>query len=801
MKIKSNDIVVGIALIVFAILIILFGKCEKVEAQESGVYEVANFLGGKVVSGDSTNLKPNEALDLVNLIPDMWNVLTNREGYSYWNDSLISDNEIQQIFIYEPYADTQRLVFACNGFIYINPDLDDPGAVDWDTLRFSVDADSLIFTFGQFFLDGLDRQFFTRYVADGDIIIDENDATYIVDLLNYAYSDWLWIVSSYGGTTDTFACEIVKKLAGTPHFNQYRKGLHISDSEGFPLVYNDTSMIFLAVVDTGTFTSSDTTRDSTFIYNFNQVHISGLFVHGRGDSTQFITGGVKPGDIFLYYLTNTGWAGENRLDRYETTVDITFAAIVEDTLTNPVSNKQILKLDRSMPFTPVNYWNDYEIKRETYPCILNDTALFVGDNTKSWWDSQYGDNYLTTFYAVGESSGYQANYQIYCNADTTFTAMKTKSLYAGEMLANDNYTIFSRIPVDVDTFWLDQYIEFPRFAKTLFYNNQLYAFGYDQTTGADIGGCCEQGQNERANQNRIWYSEISMPFYIRYNYNFDITSTSGITNTFELRNGLYISDESSIWRFSGSPRLFGSSGDGIINRVVSNNGIPDIDNYIKATEEYGYFVNRTGIYRFDGVRPEKISWDIDRIIEDNYNSRIVTVFQDRKLFVSFPDSNFTLVYYEDFDNFYPLDFGMTCAYAPPDTNIIYFGLKGYTGRIYYYPNGEYWDRNSSTDSSALSIRYLSGKQSYGGYWKNKQVEQGYFQMLSPDTATIYITSDFDAAPSDTVTADSSGRFVYNELFTDVVGEYVQVEIVDTVSNQIIIGGYRMLWKEVPPSKK
>jgi hypothetical protein len=240
----------------------------------------------------------------------------------------------------------------------------------------------------------------------------------------------------------------------------------------------------------------------------------------------------------------------------------------------------------------------------------------------------------------------------------------------------------------------------------------------------------------------------------------------------------------------------------VLTEVVSNNGIPDLDNWAKATEEYGYFTNKTGIYRFNGVRPEKISYTVDPIIEDNYDSEIVMAYKNPDLYISFTDSNFTLVYDERFNAFSKLDFGMTCAYVDPDSDYVYFGLNGKPGRIYYYPNGEYWDRNSSTDSSAIEIEYKSGWQSYGGYWLNKRLTEGYFPMLTPDTATISIYSDFSGTADDAITADSAGRFVYRkDADNDATGEYFQIAIRDTVYEQAIIGGYRLIWETIDMWKK
>jgi hypothetical protein len=298
----------------------------------------------------------------------------------------------------------------------------------------------------------------------------------------------------------------------------------------------------------------------------------------------------------------------------------------------------------------------------------------------------------------------------------------------------------------------------------------------------------------------IWYSHPSIPRYSpALDYNFSVDKNENNNIFFLLRDRLFIGTENSIWEY------YGIMGESYLRKAVSNNGIPDIDNFVKSTEEYGYFTNRTGVYRFNGVRPEKISWLVDPIIEDNYNSRIVMVYQNPILYVSFPDSNFTLAFderfaYSDYGKLVipstTFDFGMTCAYAPPDTDIIYFGLNGQNGRIYYYPNGEYWDRNSSTDSSAISITYESGWQSLTeGPWTSKKLIRGYFPVQSDTSFHLDIFSDFDGTASDTFTSATYDNKAYRIDELNSFGDYFKTKITATVIDSMIIRPYRLTWQE------
>ena len=93
---EKSFLILFILLAVILTVICTTGQCEE--------YQVF-FMppGGINVSGDSTDLAPNQALDLTNLTFDMPNVLTNREGYSFWNDSAFdgaNSSHPQQIIIY-----------------------------------------------------------------------------------------------------------------------------------------------------------------------------------------------------------------------------------------------------------------------------------------------------------------------------------------------------------------------------------------------------------------------------------------------------------------------------------------------------------------------------------------------------------------------------------------------------------------------------------------------------------------------------------------------------------------------------
>ncbi|GAG81982.1 unnamed protein product, partial [marine sediment metagenome] len=238
----------------------------------------------------------------------------------------------------------------------------------------------------------------------------------------------------------------------------------------------------------------------------------------------------------------------------------------------------------------------------------------IEDSSKNWMDDELGEDYLVGLYVMSHHGTGNYRKLIYCHTESTF-AIATNIA----PVVDQNYYMFSFVPYVFTGVLMDTTIlEMPRFEQVHFYNSQLYGFGYQVVDPNGIGNIIDS-----VFYNRIWYSHPAMPFYTHQQYHDNVGGNEDITVLFGLRNNLYIGTDKSIWYYSGIPRLKNQYGDAMKSKVVSNNNIPDIDNWAKATEEYGYFTNRTGVYRFDGVRPQKISWDIDPIIRANYGSRIV----------------------------------------------------------------------------------------------------------------------------------------------------------------------------------
>jgi hypothetical protein len=785
---NPRDYFIGAFLIVLAVIVLW-------ALAEGEVYEFSNASGGLQVAKDSTALAPNEAMVMDNLTLDPAGFPKAREGYSFVDSSVIkADTEIQAIYIYEPIPDTLRMVVVCGGFIYIWNDLTDPGAVDWDTLRLSFTGDSIDATNGSATITtttGKDSWWYTNTWGDnttGDhLIVDEDDTEteYAIQKIFQTGHNSMTITPAYAGTTGVeMNYTIYKKIHGDPYITQFRNELYICDSDGFSIIYNDTGYTFIALLDSGFITASVPLNDTVTIYSTGKTRVKHQEnkVYGNNNVVWQSTWG----DGTWEYTIHT--RARKRQSKIYELEDISWSSKITDV----DSTEKVLTLEDIYPWVPVDVWNDYEIKTIYYLCVL-DSGLAVIDSNKNWMDFELGDAYLEGLRSVfGPATSYGTfnNRLIGCNSDVAFAVPK-EAANAGITTDAAYYIFAGGLPYQFTSLVTDDTrMEYPRYRHIAFYNNQLFGLGYRKLVG-------NYTLTTKSDYDLVWYSHPSIPRYSpSLDYNFALDKNENNSVFFPIRNSLFIGTDNSIWQYSG---ILGQS---IFSKVVSNNGIPDYNNWVKATEKYGYFVNHTGAYRFDGVEPEKISWNVDPLIRDNYGSRIVMVYQDNFLYISFTDSNFTLVYDERFGVFTSrFDFGMTCAYAPPDTNIIYFGHSEHKGQVFYYPNGKYYNQLSDT-TETYSTAYESGWMADGGYWTNKIFKEGYFKINNSLTSTVKLYTDFNATPCDTLVCDSTGIFVYHKLLeNDCVGEYHKIRIEGGADSSAVFGEYRLEWEIAPQPLK
>jgi len=743
-------------------------------------YRVDNFRGGVNLAGDSTDLANNESLVLKNFVLTQ-NSIESRHGISIWNVNPIDTFEIDNIFIYEPYPDTMRLVIACGGFIYICPNLTDPGAAyNWDTLatttragRLGFEGDSLRVQNGTSYIYDLNFPTWLYLKAARYDYIDILGTDYKINYLSDITDTSMILVDSYSGSDDTVSYFVYKTYKGIPAFRQNGTYLYIMDSEGQTLVYDDTTFWFLALVDSGQVTSAENVVDSLTFYSTGRVTITGGsdIVEGvQGAVFDSTHSGIVPGMVIsIRYVIRQGLG----YTWFSSTI------IGVDSAHNTIQMEDVFPTEHSHHIN----WHHYKILNYVSKCNW-DVDVAVADSGKDWFDFEYGTNWLLDFYCVGHDTGYIAATYIYCNRDSFFMIDTTSYRPA----ANDYYYIFAKVPHRYGFTDANYYKIFPYFEDIMFSNGQLFGFGSD-----DVFAPAGQYTGYK-NIYRVFYSAKDMPYCIKVDYNFDLESTEDITCFFELMHSKYIGTKSSIYRFSGlaiPPNATGLS----YKKVVSNLGIKDLDNWTPATLEYIYFADETGIYRFNGIRAEKISRRIDPVIDKYSQSETVLGYYDNKLYISWPDSDITIIYDEDFDAFYTFDFGMTCfnhQSADIDTTIFFFGHSDTLGHVFFYPNSVYYDSMPGT-TMGINYEYRSGHQSHGDYSYPKKVNEITASVQSPGVMTFYIYNDFSATPADSFVTDSTGNFVYVPSFDRglAFGEYVQYGIKANAGEKVVIRDYEV----------
>lgn len=795
-------------ILVFILILIVSAIAQQSKTTEDGRfrYKVDSFTGGVNLSGDSTDLAPNEALSLKNFILTA-NSAESRHGISILNVNPIGTSgvavKIDNIFKYEPYPDTFRLCIAAAGFIYIIPTLDNPA---WDTTSFPGDADS---AWGQYrlgfsddsltaFYNGLDvarpsPSWFYLKVSKGDVLVIDGDSSsseYSIANTDGSNDTVLTLGSVYQGETTLVAdFTVYKKIyQGSANFRQNGALLYISGLNDFTIVYDDTNYQFLALVDTGTVTSTAALLDSIVSYNEGTVGVtrnSNVVRNWRGANFGGTDNRVEAGMIFTLiwdisfydtrenYVTFKGrWTSEIiDIDSSLNTLELA------DNVTLLTPNEQVITPWTSLIDQP------YEIVEYLRPCNF-DADIQVRDTLKNWFDDQYGDQYLLGLYSVLNVGGIQESPLIYCNGDSSFQIDTTDS-EIGAISAGDYYYIFTGNPKVEDVNF-----RAPSFEQIFVKNGQFYGYG-KQADSFD-----PDFNTKEVKENRIWFSEIDIPFLMKTTYILDLDKTGDITTIFELINGGYIATTNSIWRFSGIPSTDIRDGNLNVRKIVSNIGIPDIDNWAQATLEYIYFADETGLYFFNGIRPKKISQRVDPLFERYSQSDMVLGYypMENQLFISWPDSGVTWIYDENFDAFVgPFDFGMTCMNqqsADLDTNIFFFGHADTLGHVFFYPNTVYYDSMPAT-SANIAYEYLSGHQSHGDYSYSKKILEIAVSTQSSGIMEVAFYNDFSTTKSDSFITYSTGNFVHAPSFGRgrSYGEYIQTGITASAGQKVVLRGY------------
>jgi hypothetical protein len=478
--VKHIRIGLTIGFLAFA-LICLIDRCNAEE------YRVNDFIGGINVATDSTDLLPNQALNLTNLTFDMPNVLTSREGYSYWNATAFSGHESDEVDGITIYEDNFYSVL--DGWPYRG------------SSRLSFTGDSMrVFNDSNYVYDIGDNDWLGMKVGYGDEIV-MGGQTDTISVLAKTDDTTIVLFNAYDGASDTLESYTVRKYLGSfGSFAEYDGILYMmSDSlySGFITVYNDTSYKFLAVIDSGTVTTAIDLDTSTFVVAGDCIHLGGP--SGKRamnlDRDHPLDGcGATSGDIFYYYYQ---WQSPDASRRIS---DATFYSKI-DSIDTTGYTEYIFIEDRFVPWGHVVHnCNPWEIRREATVPIVDSTFGGLADGSKNWFDIEFGDKLYTGFY------------DIYNNDDTILVVDSYVSTGISYYIMSGVPTTLLRNNIFVDSLYKEQ----PRIKQILFYNNQWYGIGmYAAGTWTGwIGypnpfGDLDTLYTQR--YNRVFYSHIGYP--------------------------------------------------------------------------------------------------------------------------------------------------------------------------------------------------------------------------------------------------------------------------------------------------
>jgi len=753
-------------------------------AQDGGTYSVPNFLGGLNVAYDSTDLAPNEAVNMLNLTLDLPNVLSARHGFSLLDTNRIAASNIKSMFIYRPYTNVNRLVVACSSWVYIFPTISVP--LRPDTFRLGFKDDSLYTTRGSYAVTRpragsvTDRRGSWWYskVGNGDLLMVGSD-TQTVTLSNQ--DTLLYMGDTATADRNGSDYRIIKTFYGTPYFYQDGSSLVIADSGNFTLIYNDTFYQYISLVDTGLVDA---------IKTVGVVNVWGGVCHFISGADFCYTSSMPDTsiiDVGMALKTIHYFCGKRVTSLVQ--IDSVVFGTADTSLRYIYFTPPIYNTDNTCP---VYQWDaSANITNDVASCNFTvDYAVY--DRSKLWLDQDYLSDFLANFRALsGKNDSDYFVPTIGCNYDTAFSYYTRNVNPVDPLAANWPYYIFSSIPLrslrntkSQATATTPDSILSPFYFLTVGYNNQLYYIG--QT----IAG---------AYQNRIWYADINMPYMIKPDYNITIAEQDKITTLFKLRDYLFIATANSIYRMSGSPQTV-VAGDNYITKVSSFNGIQDYRHWAKSTDEKGYFLSNTGLYEFDGVRPNKISYKIDPLINQYRTEHKTLNYCNRRLYLSFPDTNLTIVLNEDVREFYPFGFSIATFANTGDTAFL-FSNNNYPGYVFRYPNSGYADTLPGPASHAdFPINYETGWQTFG-YSGIKKLWQGIFPIQSDAQVDIKIAVDFDTAKYVFATTDSAGNYKYMPLLGNGYcwGDYFKISITGPTGSSFGNSGlkirkYEIIWQ-------
>lgn len=810
---------------------------------------MSDFRGGLNLATDSINQAPNEAIQADNTTLDKFGALHKRYGIINWNSSLISSGKLWNIHYVEDKNADKMLFFASN--IYINERKTWEDTTDWTASEISYSR-GIIDTAenGQRYIYGDTTSWLLAVDVDDIIEFEGDDAqgwqidSVLADTILHITAN---LTSAHGDTT---TYRIIKHIAnptlakpGYADLSSWGGKLYVADGSHEPWYYDGDQPQLLGIIDSGTVTTAAIVDTTIVAYD------SGTVVMTQRSNIVQLTGGdigdtLGNGDsVFVIGNNFKAWITYERGRHLTHTISsrITGKSIAESLiyLADAVDWGEWSDAGGegfevppvvSLPVDNDFYngdWNviakDIRITTKQYQ-YLEDTTKFFPDGSEV--------NY-TGFWVVNGKDATKRGY-ISSNTDRVISFDSTGISF----ITGDRYYVVRQHPemrhpvIDwgyspyPNPFGDDPYPLVPQgstytelnyFKQIIFHRNRLYAIGYSIVPKA-AGGF---SVGDTINTGRIWFSDIAMPRYIFADWNFDVTgantgnqnlslySSDACQRMFVLRDDLYIITNSNIYRLSGEPDI-NEIGYGLyLSQVVRGIGTNQPYGIIVTKDNVAYIMNQEGIWLFDGNVINKISYNVDPLVERYRGSRMVAGKFKDNLFFSYPDSNKTLLFFDPLKKFIgPWDIGMLTINDQAvaiDSNYFLFSRSVNSSYVLKYPRDfvNFSDILAPNDTAVVVFRYRPGWLTLGTL-RDKVLEDIEITAFTINPVSGYdflnylaVYRDFTDTVRWSATAFSEGTPInaFESIGDDgaIHGRAYQILVKDSTDNDFWLSNYLLRW--------
>jgi len=762
------------ALLVSSVLLIVSGLF----AQSNDKYfEITDYNGGINVKSDTGSLAPNEALVIENLDFDNYGSLQKRNGYTYWNTHLLpSGDTIKDIHYLYCSKGSNRILIGTNNFIYASPFTDTiTSAINWKDQRIGYSRgvidlykdSSLVYGDTVWWLGSI-KVGDSLVVADSSFEID----SILADTCIRLDRDWVKDDSA------DVAYKAIRTMVGDPYINSWNSNAYIADEHSSAFYYADSQCYWLTLMDSGAvdtvYTSGSTGLDVDTTMNIFYTQSYDLHRIIELKSALYDTiSDLLDADATIF-VQHPDRSGDEEITR----------TIIRQFNTSHVY--WITNLGENVP----NFPNEYEVSGRVWTPVDIGNTIALMDSSKAMYADDYVGLYFVrgskpdTAFTVSWNSGNQIGIE---RGDPVIDTM---FLSSGATVDN-RYYVFGAIPYGD----MPDSISAPHFKQTIFHKNVLYAYGYELDADGDT-----------VNTGFIYHSDIGLPKKWSSFEGFDLSlnAQDRPTAMFKLYDYLMICTNNGIYRLVGWPPAIGN---GAVKEIISTIGVDSYNSVVRRDNNYAYLARKDGFYIFDGSSVKKISRKIDPLIDQYRSGGYELGYYNEYTYFSFPDSDYTFVYYEPTGTFTRYNFGISVMNNQAtlvDSSYFLFSHPSINSRrIFQYPTSFYVDSLDTSTVDTIAIRYKTGRMDFGSIQFKKTFERFFLvgtKKESNDTIFASFRTNFSSSVGDTayITSGVSSYQAYRVIETkelrSLFGRYCQLELYAKTTDRLAFGKWGIKYK-------